>query len=115
MSSGKYIYSGDNMNDIDKMISDAEGYIKSASESSAKAFEKAGMNFNFFGGTMTLSPEMCAQIYRDMIREMLAKQSPIAQKYCLTVVIIPVKDKDGDTALSLQLGLIWPNLTHETF
>ena len=97
------------MAEIDKLISEAEEYIASASINSSKALEKAGLNFEFCGGVLSLSPKMCASIYRDMLREMLEKQSPMSQKYCLTAIIIPVKDCEGNISLSLQLGIVWPN------
>ena len=96
---------------FDRLIKDTDSYIRTSADRAAKLHDKMGVDFEFFEGTtIALTSEMCYDIYRDLIKEIINQKITVASKYGLLVIVVPVSNPETkQVALNLQLGIIFPD------
>lgn len=94
---------------IPKILKDLDRYIEVSSKHASKVL--INVNFEPFEGIkMDMSPDVCANIYKDLISRLIKEQRAVIHRYCLLVTLIPIsKQSDGNLILSIRLGVLFPD------
>ena len=92
-------------------IRETQTYITNSAQHASDVHKKLDIEFEFFKGIKTdLTPAMCEDVYKELVRTLLDNSVPIGSKYGLMAAVLPVKQlEDGKILFSLQLGVIFPD------
>lgn len=96
--------------EADKVVASVDEYIINSSKFSSLALKTAGVKFEMFeGSSLELTDNLCAQIYRDIVKDMFIKGCTMGQRHCLFGMLIPAIE-DNKEVITLELGIVFPNL-----
>jgi hypothetical protein len=93
-----------------ELLSSLDDYITSCAEDASSYFKKYDIEMPLSEDVkIDLSPDICKTIYKDMIIEMLSRDSIMCLRFGFTSFMIPQRDKDGDMVKIIHLGVCYPD------
>lgn len=94
---------------ITEFLEKIDPYVQQSAIYASEHFLKNGINLSFFEGTkMDMTPEFCATLYRELIRDLISYQRMMGTNYGLYAAIIPERQNKKAVSISVQLGLVFP-------
>lgn len=83
-------------------------YISTASKYAADQLSKQCCGFEFFEGIRyEFTPESCAIVYRELLRNILTNHNGYDHKYGMFVAVTPIPTEGVSKIVSIQLGVLF--------
>jgi hypothetical protein len=101
--------------EIGKLLEVEKQYIRNCAKYAAVLYKGLGVKYEMFEGTsLELSPELCENIYKDLLSDIVKSNCLIGNKFGLTATIIPLQEVETKrVCFNVNLGVIFPNVSDE--